>query len=89
VAAPIEEAEPAVAYQPPARLRVVAYPWAEIRVGESESFLTPRAAPLELEPGRHRIHFSHPRFGEHVYEVELAAGEERVLRHEFPEAPRP
>jgi len=72
-----------------ARVRFVAYPWAEIRTQSGERFLTPRAEPVELQPGRHLISFIHPRFGRAHYTISLAAGEERVISHVFEKAPGP
>jgi serine/threonine-protein kinase len=74
---------------PTAELRVVAWPWAEVRIEGRESFFTPRAEPVSLEPGSHVVIFEHPTYGEAEYTLELAANDERVLRHVFEQAPRP
>jgi len=93
VAAPaVSAAAPAIVAAPPprpARVRFVAYPWAEIRIDEETSFHTPRAEPLSLLPGHHVVVFDHPAYGRAEYALELAEGEERVLRHVFAEAPSP
>ena len=67
----------------PAHVRFVARPWAEVQIGDSRRFLTPRAQALPLEPGRHRVVFEHPRFGRAEYDIEVASGEQRVVRHVF------
>jgi len=72
----------------PAQVRIVAYPWAEVRLDDSVAFHTPQAAPVTLEPGPHRIVFEHPRYGKVEYTVDLAAGETRMIRHVFEEARR-
>jgi serine/threonine-protein kinase len=73
----------------PALVRFAAWPWAEVRIEGAESFITPRAAPVPLAPGRHRIVFEHPKYGRAEYELDLAAGEERSVVHVFEEAPQP
>jgi hypothetical protein len=67
----------------PAQVRFVAVPWAEIRVDDGPSFLTPQASPVELAPGKHRIVFTHPRFGRSEVEIDLAPSESRTIRHAF------
>ncbi len=74
---------PAAARPEPARVRFVADPWAEVRVDGATSFFTPRAAPLELEPGSHRVVFEHPTFGRAEVLIDLGPGEARTLRHVF------
>ena len=73
----------------PAQLRVVASPWATVKIDDEPEFYTPRAEFLSVEPGRHRIVFTHPTFGTKEYEVELASGDAEVVRHTFDPAPRP
>ena len=84
--APAVPAAPAPA---PATVRFAAWPWAEVRIEGGESFLTPRAAPVMLAPGAHKIVFEHPTYGRAEYELDLAPGQERTLLHVFPEAPEP
>ena len=76
VAAPI----PAPA---PAQVRFVAVPWAEVRIDDEPVFLTPRAAPVELAPGKHRVVFTHPRFGRAEIDLELSPSESKTVRHAF------
>jgi hypothetical protein len=84
-----EPAAAAVVPVEPAQVRFVAWPWAEVRADDGTRFFTPRAEPLALKPGRHRITFDHPRFGRADYTIDLESGEELTLRHVFEEAPRP
>lgn len=78
-----------VAQGPDARVRVAAYPWAEVRIDGGEPFLTPRARPFELRPGSHEIAFKHPRLGEVKREYRFEPGEESVVRHVFDAAGGP
>jgi len=73
----------------PGRVRFVAWPWAEVTAGDGTRVLTPRAEPVAMRPGRHRIVFEHPRFGRAEYDIDLGSGEELTLRHVFSEAPAP
>ncbi len=83
------EPEPAPVPAEPARLRVAAYPWAQVRIDGQDWFHTPRAEPLSLPPGTYRVLFLHPVFGRAEREVELGAGEELTLSHVFEQAPQP
>ena len=67
----------------PALISFVVVPWAEIQVGETPRFLTPRAAPVELPPGRHDLFLRHPKYGEVQRTLVVRSGEERVVRHVF------
>ena len=67
----------------PAHVRFVADPWAEITVDGGQSFFTPRAASLELQPGNHRVTLAHPSFGRIELTVDLEPGESRTVRHVF------
>jgi len=67
----------------PAELRIVASPWAKVTVDDGPSFHTPRAAPVELAPGPHRIVLEHPVHGRHVVDLDLEAGQTFTLRHAF------
>jgi hypothetical protein len=73
----------------PALLRFAVFPWGEVRIDGGEAFLTPRAAPVELSPGVHRIEIAHPTLGRALREVDLAAGEKQTLRHVFDRTPAP
>jgi hypothetical protein len=71
--------------QEPAAIRLVAIPWAKVTVDERPGFHTPRAAPIELAPGRHTIVFEHPTYGRAETVLDLEAGELRTVRHDFDE----
>jgi hypothetical protein len=74
---------PAAVVPQPAHVRFVADPWAEITIDGGEHFLTPRAAPVELQPGSHRIILEHPSFGRSELTLDLQPGESRTVRHVF------
>jgi serine/threonine protein kinase len=67
----------------PARLQFVAHPWAKVTVDDRPSFLTPRAQPVQLTPGPHRVVFTHPTLGQAVLSLDVQPGEERVVSHVF------
>jgi len=82
--ASVDAAPPVSAAAPePARLRFAVFPWGEIRIDGGDPILTPRAAPVELAPGLHRIEIAHPTLGTEVREIALRAGEQRTLHHVF------
>jgi hypothetical protein len=68
---------------PPASVSFVILPWAEVSIQAGPTFLTPRAAPVELAPGRYEVALAHPRFGVVHRTIEVASGETRVVRHIF------
>jgi len=70
-----------------ARLRVAVFPWGEVRIDGGDAIVTPRAAPVDLAPGPHRIEIVHPTLGREVREITLAAGERRTLHHVFDRTP--
>jgi serine/threonine-protein kinase len=59
------------------------YPWAEISIETGPTFLTPRAAPVELAPGRYEVALTHPRYGVVHRTIEVAPGETKLVRHVF------
>ncbi len=81
---PAQEPAAVVAGEP-AQVAFVAHPWAEIQIDEQPPFLTPRAAPIELSPGRHELVFRHPRYGEVRKSLDIRPGERRLVRHVFSE----
>ena len=82
VAPALRPIAPAVAREP-AHVRFVADPWAEIRVDGGDPFFTPRAAPLELSAGSHRVTLEHPSYGRVELTLDLQPGESRTVRHAF------
>ena len=79
---PAQEPAAGVAGEP-AQVAFVAHPWAEIQIDDQPPFLTPRAAPIELSPGRHELVFRHPRYGEVRKSLDVRPGERRLVRHVF------
>ena len=77
---------PPVAAAPLARASVVFHvePWAEVTVAGHEPFVTPRALPLELAPGSHRVTLRHPTLGSAEYDLELTPGEHRIVLYSLP-----
>jgi serine/threonine-protein kinase len=80
---PVAPVIAAAAAPEPAHLRFVADPWAEITVDGGTPFFTPRAAPLDLQPGTHRITLEHPSFGRTELTLDLEPGESRTVHHVF------
>jgi hypothetical protein len=70
---------------PPAQVRIAAWPWAEVRIDDAPPFFTPRAAPVALAPGTHRVVFEHTRHGRAERTIEVAPGETLFVRHDFTE----
>jgi hypothetical protein len=83
VAAPPVAALPVPATVEPAHVRFVVDPWAEITIDGGSSFFTPRAAPVELQPGSHRVVLLHPTFGRSELTLDVEPGETRMVRHVF------
>ena len=83
-ALPIPAPAPALAPPEPALVRFVADPWAEITIDGGSSFFTPRAAPVKLQPGTHRIVLAHPTLGRIELTLDLQPGESRTVSHVFP-----
>jgi hypothetical protein len=63
----------------PAHVRVLARPWAEVFVDGQRIDVTPRAAPIDVKPGRHTLVFRHPSAPEETRLVELSAGQSLLL----------
>jgi tRNA A-37 threonylcarbamoyl transferase component Bud32 len=76
---------PAAAAAPePAHVRFVADPWAEVTIDGGAAFFTPRAAPVDLQPGSHRVTLEHPSFGRIELTLDLKPGESQTVHHVFP-----
>jgi serine/threonine-protein kinase len=80
---PVAPALPAPPTSEPAHVRFVADPWAEVTIDGGSSFFTPRAAPVDLPPGSHRIVLAHPTLGRTELTLDLQPGESRTVRHVF------
>jgi serine/threonine-protein kinase len=83
VEAPSVAALPVAATVEPAHVRFVVDPWAEITIDGGSGFFTPRAAPVELLPGSHRVILEHPSFGRSELTLDVGPGESRTVRHVF------
>jgi len=65
--------------QRPARLRILAHPWAEIHLDGELVDVTPIGQPLEVAPGRHTVVFKHPQAPPVQRDVEVIAGQTLLL----------
>jgi len=65
--------------QHPAKVRVLARPWAEVHVNGVHLETTPLARAIEVRPGRHVVVFKHPNAPDVTRHLELIAGQEVVL----------
>jgi len=63
----------------PARLRVLAQPWAEVYVDGDYVDTTPIGRPIVLSPGRHQVRFRHPNAPDEVRAIEVIAAQSIVL----------
>ncbi len=64
-------------------LRVVADPWALVRIDGTDVETTPFAAPISLSAGVHYVELVNPYFKELTREIEIRAGETVVLREKL------
>jgi hypothetical protein len=76
-------APPAVEPGERAYVRFAVFPWGVIRIDGGEPIVTPRAEPVALFPGVHRVEITHPTLGTERREIRVAARERRTLRHVF------
>ena len=60
-------------------LRVIASPWAEVRVDGQHLETTPFARPIPLSPGKHWVTLSHPEAPDEKRELEVLPGETTLL----------
>lgn len=63
----------------PARLRLLAHPWAEVHIDGKLIDVTPVGRPLELAPGRHEVVFKHPHAPDVKRVIEIVPGQTVVL----------
>jgi serine/threonine-protein kinase len=63
----------------PARLRVLARPWAEIEIDGKVVDVTPIGHAIELSPGKHTVVFRHPNAPPEERAVEVVAGQTVLL----------
>jgi class 3 adenylate cyclase len=64
-----------------ARLHIT--PWGEVYVNGQQIGVTPPLREVPLLPGKHRIEVRNPGFASYVQVVEVNAGEEIRIRHQF------
>ena len=67
----------------PARLRILARPWAEVHIDGKLVDTTPIGFPIEVVPGRHTVVFKHPNAPDEARSVEIIAGQTILLTVEM------
>lgn len=65
--------------QQPARIRVLARPWAEVHVDGTLVAITPVASPVDVTPGKHTVVFKHPNAPDVTRQIDAIAGKIIVL----------
>ncbi|AOF80727.1 PEGA domain protein [Methyloversatilis sp. RAC08] len=78
----VEGSEPAAAVQL-GTLRVNVLPWGEVSVAGAHHGAAPPERNLMLAPGLHVLEIRNPAFAPHTQQVEVRAGEETRIRHDF------
>jgi eukaryotic-like serine/threonine-protein kinase len=63
----------------PARVQVLARPWAEVYVDGALVDVTPIGRPMEVNPGRHTVMFRHPHAPDESRTIEIIAGQTILL----------
>ena len=63
----------------PARLRILAQPWADVDIDGRYVDTTPIGLPLEVAPGHHMVRFRHPAAPDEVRDVDIGLGQTIVL----------
>ncbi|MEZ4445915.1 MAG: serine/threonine-protein kinase [Polyangiaceae bacterium] len=71
----------------PARIQVLARPWAEVHIDGVRADVTPVGRPLEVSPGRHVVTFRHPQAPDESRTIEISAGQTIVLDVDMKIAP--
>jgi hypothetical protein len=64
-------------------VRVNILPWGEIYVDGDKYGIAPPLRDIALKPGRYRIEVRNPGFASYVQVVDVSAGEEIRIRHQF------
>ncbi len=72
-------ADPQGIVRQPARLRVLAQPWAEVYIDGKLVDVTPVGRPIEVRPGAHKVLFKHPNAPDERRSIEIIAGQTMVL----------
>ena len=65
--------------QRPARIRVLARPWAEVHIDGTLVETTPVAKPIDVAPGKHAVVFKHPNAPDVTRHIEAIAGKTILL----------
>lgn len=73
---------------PPGYLRVLAHPWAHIRVDGAPQATTPFAEPIELEPGTHTVMLENPYFEAQTHQIVIRQRETSVLTAALKRSPQ-
>jgi len=63
----------------PAKLRLLAHPWAEVFIDGERVDVTPIGRPVEVPPGRHVVAFRHPNAAKVTRTIEVIAGQTVLL----------
>lgn len=64
-------------------LRVNVLPWGEVSLGGADHGAAPPEREIMLAPGLHVLEIRNPAFAPHKQQVEVRAGEETRIRHDF------
>lgn len=78
----VEGGEPADAVRL-GTLRVNVLPWGEVSLGGADHGAAPPEREIMLAPGLHVLEIRNPAFAPHKQQVEVRAGEETRIRHDF------
>ncbi len=72
-------ADPRGIVKRPARLRLLAHPWAEVHIDGKLADITPIGRPIEVVPGRHTVVFKHPNAPDQTRSIDIIAGQTILL----------
>jgi hypothetical protein len=64
-------------------VRLNVLPWGEVYVDDRKFGVAPPLRDVALKPGTHRIEIRNPGFASYVQLVDVKAGEEIRIRHQF------
>ena len=64
-------------------VRLNVLPWGEVHVDDRKFGVAPPLRDIALKPGSHRIEIRNPGFASYVQLVDVKAGEEIRIRHQF------
>jgi len=72
-------ADPRGIVKRPARVQILARPWAEVHLDGTPIDVTPIGYPIEVPPGRHVFVFRHPHAPDETRTIEIIAGQTVLL----------